>query len=344
MIYRKEIYPESFYQSNLFDFYFGDLNIGIIDIETTGLSPDRSSFILGGLVIPDPEGKSAIQIFSESKEEEPQLLRSYLSELKDLDVLISYNGDHFDLPFLSRRTRHNRISLMEFTGSSNFFQYPTYQSLDLYRILDRYSDLRKLLPNLKQKTVETFLGLWLNRTDEISGGESVELYNRFLRTGDPALRDIIMLHNKDDILQLSRMLKIFEKLDLHKIMFHNGFVISQHEMRLTIRSIIIQKDSLLVSGTHRNIPMDYRCYTASHEAAFSIGQGNFTVRIPFKNKSGYFYIDLEEFKCNCSALEKYPGYESGYLLVKEGEHSRYAEINHLIKILLKEILTEVWYT
>ncbi|HVI39118.1 MAG TPA: ribonuclease H-like domain-containing protein [Anaerovoracaceae bacterium] len=327
-----ESYKEAFYQSNVFRFYFDDLKLGVIDIETTGLDPDRSHFILGGLVVPDTQGKKAIQLFSESNEEEASLIRLYLSELKDIDVLISYNGDHFDLPYLNRRIRHNRIPVEEF---------PLFQSFDLYRILDKHSTFRKLLPNLKQKTMETFLGLWSDRTDEISGAESVELYHRFLKTGDPSIRDIILLHNKDDILQLSRLMKVFDKLNLHEIMFHTGFIVSNQRKKIYIRKIELRKDSILVSGIHKNIPMDYRCYQTSHEAVFSGKQCDFTLRIPWKNKNAYSYIDLEEFIYDCSELKKYPGYQSGYLLIKGDDEVNYAEVNHLIKLLLKEILKEL---
>jgi hypothetical protein len=332
MICIRETYPEAFYQSNILRFYFDGLKPGVIDIETTGLDPDRSRFILGGLVRPEPWGKGLIQFFAESKEEEAQLICSWLSELTDLDVLISYNGDHFDLPFLKKRLRHSRVPAGEF---------PLFQSLDLYRILDRYSNFRKLLPNLKQKTVEAFLGMWPDRADEISGADSVVLYHQYLRTGEPAIRDTILLHNKDDILQLSRLMKVFEKLDLHKIMFHNGFIVADCDRKIYIQNIWLRKDSVFVSGVHKNIPLDYRCWLESHEAAFSAKYRTFTLRIPRKNKKNFSYIDLEEFVFDCSALEKYPGCESGCLLVESGGDVNYAEVNHLIKILLIEILKEI---
>ena len=329
MYFVNDNYKEFFYQSNILNFYFDDLNLGVIDIETTGLNPDQSHFILGGLVVPDSQGKKSLQIFSDSKEEEASLLRSYLSEIKDLDLLISYNGDHFDLPFLNRRIKYNHIPREEL---------PMFQSFDLYRILDRYSTFRKLLPNLKQKTVETFLGLWTDRSDEISGAESVELYHKFLKTGDPAIRDIILLHNKDDILQLSRLMKVLEKLNLHKIMYHNGFVVSHQRKKIYIRKIEFHKNSILVSGFHKNIPLDYRSYQASHEAAISAKTGDFTLRVPLKYTKGYAYVDLDEFIFDCSILEKYPGYQSSYLLVKNSDEINYAEVNHLLKLIIKEIL------
>jgi len=183
--------------------------------------------------------------------------------------------------------------------------------------------------------------LWPDRTDEISGADSVELYQQFLKTGDPDLRDTILLHNKDDILQLSRLMKVFEKLNLHKIMFYTGFIVSNQGKKIYIKNIELQKDSIFVSGIHKNISMDYRCYQNSHEAAFSGTKSEFTLRIPWQNKKNYSYINLEEFIYDCSELEKYPGYESGYLLIKNDDQINYAEVNHLIKFLLKEILKEL---
>lgn len=332
MYWTSENYQEAFYQSNIFRFYFDDLKIGIIDIETTGLNPVRSQLVLGGLLIPDFPGKKTIQIFSESKAEESSLLQSYLLKLKNLDVLVSYNGEHFDLPFLKARMQYHHIPCEALSQ---------FQSFDLYRILDRYSTLRKLLPNLKQKTVETFLGLWQDREDKISGAESVELYHCFLRTGDPVIRNTILLHNKDDLLQLSRLMKVLEKLNLHKIMFHIGFIVSHQDKKIRIQRIDSQRDSILVSGVHKNIPMGYRCYQASHEALFSSVNHDFILRIPWKTVKGYTYIDLEEFSYDFSELEKYPGFQSGYLVVMGDGEINYAEVNHLIKFILKEILKEL---
>ncbi len=327
-----ENFQENFYNSNIYRFYFGDLNIGVVDIETTGLNPDRNQFILGGIVVPENCEKKTIQLLAESKSEEASLLRSYLNEWKDLDMVISYNGDHFDLPFISRRAKHNRITREEL---------PVFLSFDLYRVLNKYSQLRKLLPNLKQKTVETFLGLWSDRADEISGAESVELYHHFTRTGDPAARDTILLHNKDDLLQLSRLIKVFEKLDLHQVMFHTGFAASWKKKKAYVKKISLQKDALIVSGLHKNIDMDYRCYLISHEAEFTAKQRNFSMKVPLHNINGYACVDLEEFPFDCSELEKYAGYQSGYLLIGHQSEINYVEVNHLVKLILREILKEL---
>ena len=49
------------------------------------------------------------------------------------------------------------------------------------------------------------MGLWQTRTDEISGAESVELYDRYEKSGDESLlQKNILLHNSDDVLQLDQ--------------------------------------------------------------------------------------------------------------------------------------------
>lgn len=331
------IFHEPFYSSKILNFYFEDLKIGVIDIETTGLNPDRSRFILGGLVVPNFDDKKLLQFFAETKEEEAEILNAYLSELGKLDVLINYNGDGFDLPYLNKRLQHYGLAGIPDTEAG----FPICQSFDLYRAIDRYSSLRKLLPNLKQKTVETFMGLWTDRTDEISGAESVELYHRYLKTKNPELRDMILLHNADDLLQLSRLMSILEKLDLHKIMFYNGFVVSQDQKKVYIRKIQTKRDRMIVTGELRNISLDYRSYLPSYEANFSCKEMIFSVSIPWQTKHGVCYIDLTDYPFDCSVFEKYPSFQSGFLLLKDAAETRYGETNHLIKLILKEILKDL---
>jgi len=334
-------YESEFYQSNIFNFYYSDLKLGVLDIETTGLNPEKDKIIIGGLLIPISGGIRAIQFFSESPEEESLLLNEYITELNKLDVLISYNGDNFDLPFINKRCKINGICCQGFNDNHTYNNFLFHQNFDLYRILDRYSTLRKLLPNLKQKTVETFMGLWSDRTDEISGAESVELYYKYLRTKNPSIRETIMLHNMDDILQLSRLLKILGKLDLHKIMFHTGFIVSNKNKKIYIKKIEFKKNFIQVTGLNLNIDMDYIHYGFSHEINLSQEYGNFYLNIFYKKAKDSYYINIDDFPMDCSSLNRYPGYQRGCLFVKDRQEILYAETNHLIKIILKEILEEL---
>lgn len=94
------------------------------------------------------------------------------------------------------------------------------------------------------------MGLWQSRDDEISGSESVELYNVYEKNHDPALGEKILLHNSDDILQLSRLLPVIGKSDFHKAMAALGFPAGP----LTVRKISIGKDRLTISGPAAYLP------------------------------------------------------------------------------------------
>lgn len=333
----EKIYDESLYESKVFNFYFNDLKIGVFDIETTGLSPDKSQFILGGLVTGTDKGIKVQQFFTESRGDEAAVLEAYMAELSKIDLLISYNGDHFDLPFLNKRLQAHGLSYGHGTGSV----LPSHHSFDLYKVLDRHSTLRKLLPNLKQKTVETFLGLWSSRGDEISGKESIDLYYNFLRTGNEEIRETILLHNRDDVLQLSRLLRILEKLDLHKALFHTGFIIPLDEKRVYIQKIEWTGNGLKIAGHHKGLSMDYRHYGADYYSNFSHREKGFHAEIPYRQTKGVSYVDLEAFDMDLSLLEKYPGYESGYLIIKDNTQTYYGEINHLLKLIFATILKDI---
>lgn len=332
-------YTDSFYRSQIFDFYFQGLNVGILDIETTGLYPQKSNVILGGLVTPTATGIETYQIFSESRDEEKRLLEVFLEKIAPLDVLVTYNGNHFDLPFLISRLQAKGLYSSDNIGSpSPFFGK---KSFDLYAAINKYSTIRKSLPNLKQKTLETYMGIWAQRADEISGGESVELYFRYLRTKDPKIRETILLHNRDDILQLTRLMRVLDKLDLHKILFHTGFPVCGNGMTLLVEEIMLKKNQLRLLGCHQHLPMDYRHYAGSHTADLSIISGKMDIIIPLQQENDCLYVDLEAFSMDFGDFDKYPAIHSGYLLIKEGQEIHYRETNHLCQRVLTQILKEL---
>ncbi|WP_051280481.1 ribonuclease H-like domain-containing protein [Anaerovorax odorimutans] len=321
-------FKENLYTSNIFNTYFKDLKIGVFDIETTGLYPNRNSLILGGLLVSSPDGIETKQYFADEKKEEKYILETYTKDLSNLDLLISYNGNNFDLPFIKRRCEKHKID----------FELSHSQSLDLYWAINKYSNLRKILPNLKQKTVENFIGLWSDRTDEISGKESVDLYNEYLCNKDQNIKNKILLHNKDDLLQLSRLLQITKKLDFHKIMFHNGFIVTYEDKKIYVDKIELFKNSIKVCGTHKNINMDYKCFKNNYYSYFSNENKRFNLNISAIFEYNHIFVDLEEININYDVLKNYGGFQSNYLLIKDTEIIYYTEINCLVKLILEEII------
>ncbi len=343
------------YTSKAFELYFGGLSLGVLDIETTGLSPERAKFILGGLATYDSSKGSMrlLQLFAENKDEEALLLKEYIEELSKLDILLTYNGKHFDISFLRRRLALTGLDFKEITG---FLDFP--YNLDLYLVLNGYSPLRKLLPNLKQKSVEDFMGLWSFRDDEISGGESVELYNRYLackaREKDSKeaekLLQTILLHNADDVLQLGRLAKVLEKTDFHKAMHKLGFPAGKNA-ELLVTGIEFGRDFLRISGKQRKNPKDYIAYPESgreYLLAFDSFSGDFEVKLPLRREAGLAFVDLTRLCGNgevspkeaeaaqnaWAALKRYPTCQSGFLVLQQAGETNYLETNHLVKLFL----------
>lgn len=315
---------EKIYKSNILDFYFEGLKTGVLDIETTGLNPSKNKFILGGLYsFPD---KKMHQFFAENRAEEGLALDAFYREISKLDMVITYNGKHFDMPFIEKR-------MEKFSEGSNPLPY----NLDLYLVLNGHSPIKKFVPNLKQKTVENYMGLWETRTDEISGGESVELYNKYEKTGDSQLESKILLHNSDDVIQLTRLLKVVGKSDFHRAMFHLGFPVGP----LTVTKIAMHRNTLIVTGVQRKISLNYMGYFFEDypvETNFDARNKAFTFKFPIIRDSGMAIADLDAAYLDRSEFEKYPDCSSGFLVLEKHSAMNYMETNHFIKRFIKVFL------
>lgn len=318
------------FQSKILKFYFGEKKIGVLDIETTGLNPQYTHFILGGLLVYEEEGVRVKQYFAESLQEEKETLTEFLEDIKKLDILITYNGKHFDIKYLKVRMAQHGLS------DEGLFPY----NFDLYLMINGHSSLRKFLPNLKQKTVENFMGLWHSRKDEISGAESVELYKNYLSTKDNQLRELILLHNRDDILQLSQLLPVLEKVDIHKGFFTLGFPIEG----LTITKITVEAKELKIWGCQR-YPVSYSSYTLDECPCFldfDRYSKEFYVSLPLIRRSILGIIDTKVFKKDFSSLHKYETFDNGFLVLQQDNHINYIEMNHFVKLLLERVLEVIY--
>ncbi len=320
--------------SRLWDFYFPALRTCVLDIETTGLDRRRNHFILGGLL--DVQTRQMHQVFAEDTAQEPEALADFMELAAQFDVIITYNGRHFDLPFLQERARRTGLGIC--AGGYD---------LDLYQVVNGHSPLRRLLPNLKQKTVETYMGLWTDRSDEISGAESVELYYHFTATGDPQARDKILLHNSDDVMQLTRLVKVMEKCDFHRAMYHMGFPVGTPGRRWQVNRIRSVSDRLCVEGTQGPKGMNYRSFALGDhpvQTDFDAKTGTFQMEIPVIRRSGIVAADLEAAGLPQKEFEKYPGFGSGFLVLEEGNGVKYRETNHFVKSMITRFEETIEWT
>lgn len=175
-------------------------SIAYFDIETTGFEKEKDYIILISLGYFNEDGSFNIkQYFAEELQDELEVLYAFGSDLSKFTRWCSYNGLAFDEPFIVRRMEKNNI---HFT--------PPLEHIDLYRLIRPfYKQLGMERCNLK--TVEKFLGV--EREDQIDGGMSVELYYQYLESKNNELKDILMLHNYEDVLNLPRIFKLIYKVD-----------------------------------------------------------------------------------------------------------------------------------
>ena len=353
-----EKWEQNIYASAFWDFYFGGLKTGILDIETTGLNPGQNKFILGGLY--DVTKGEIHQVLAASRAEEPLALAEYLKLIADVDMVVTYNGRHFDMPFIEKRRQVSADSIN--CRSACLLPY----DLDLYLVLSGHSPIRKLVPNMKQKTVEEYMGFWDTRADEISGAESVRLFNHYEATKDPIAEEKILLHNNDDVRQLTRLTKAIIKSDFHKAMNKLGFPVKLDDYMVIVKKIHLEKDTLCVSGIQNKSPINYMGFEFNGQPVTSMfhansagrinygstGSGTFEIKVPLVCRQGYKVADLEAFwlegsaaadetECTGAGFADYPGCGSGFLVIEDHGEIRYRELNHFAKAFIGRMLEEI---
>ncbi len=164
------------------------------DIETTGFSPTNTHAYLIGCAARRGGRICATQFFAEKPQEEQDILTAFFKLANRYERLISYNGQGFDIPYLNKRAGHYGLNASL-----------TASHLDIFKQMSGFKPLLKL-PNLKQKTLETFLGI--GREDKYSGGDLINVYRDYARQPDEEKAALLQLHNYEDLLGMPGLLPI----------------------------------------------------------------------------------------------------------------------------------------
>ena len=172
-----------------------------LDIETTGFTAARSQLYLIGCAFFKEGNWQIKQWFAQSPEEEPELLKAFFTFAKDYSYLLHYNGNNFDLPYLTQKAKAYDLP----------YSFQNFEAIDIYRRIAPYKNFLKL-PNCKQKTVEYFLGI--SREDTYSGGDLINVYKDYLTSHDYNLYHTLLLHNSDDMKGMLEILPILSYYDL----------------------------------------------------------------------------------------------------------------------------------
>lgn len=176
-------------------------DILFLDIETTGFTAKNSKLYLIGCVYYKEDSFNTIQFFAEDYSDEKELLDEFFKFMKDFKVIIQFNGNNFDIPYILGKCA-------EFNLEYNF---DTCVGIDLYKRISPYKAFLKL-ENCKQKTIEKFLKI--DREDIYSGGDLIGIYNEYVASKDEEKLKLLLLHNFEDIKGMLEILPILSYCDL----------------------------------------------------------------------------------------------------------------------------------
>ena len=150
-----------------------------IDIETTGLSPDAAELTVVGICIEQGGRKRVVQLYEDSLARD-----NLLAELEGTDILYSYNGARFDLPFIAAKLGVDLAS--------------GFSHCDLMYHCWR----RNLWGGLKK--VEVQLGI-SRETAGMTGAHAVALWNDYRLNGDQDALRTLLLYNAEDVTNLAHI-------------------------------------------------------------------------------------------------------------------------------------------
>lgn len=256
------------------------------DIETTGFSPARTSLYLIGCATRKGSMLCLHQFFAETKDEEAAVLSAFFSFLAQYHTILSFNGLGFDIPYLKAKCRTCQLE--------NPFSFHSY--VDIYKEISRMKRLLAL-PNLKQKSVEIFLGI--EREDAYSGGELIQVYREY--TKHPTKDALLLLrrHNYEDVLYMPKLLPV---LSYHKLFTGHFSILSLEAGEYTaMDGTTAQKELFFTLSASYPVPAPVSlghddCYLSVHgtTARLRIKLFEGELRFFFKNPKDYYYLPEED--------------------------------------------------
>ena len=209
------------------------------------------------------------------------MIKQFFAFTAHFKTLVHFNGDTFDIPFIEKRCHA--------LGLSHTFEHLT--SIDIYKLIKPYKK-HLGLENLKQKTIEHFLGI--SREDKYSGGELIEVYQEYLQTKDSCLLKLLLLHNEDDLKGMPHLLPIlhypdffvgsFRLLDIKKAAGETP------RLMLTLECDAETRLPVPISGS---VP-SYTLKAAENHMMLSIRLYEGTLKYYYSNYKDYYYLIYED--------------------------------------------------
>ena len=256
--------------------FYNPYDIVAFDIETTGFAAEATSLYLIGCAY-FSEGKWVItQWFNDDGTSENEIIADFFEFISKFKYLFNYNGDGFDIPYLTKK-----IALCKLD-----YSFDKIESIDLYKHIKTLKNVLHL-DNLKQKSIENFLGI--DRLDKYSGGDLIKVYKDYLKNPSEKGKQLLLQHNYED---LEGLLYCASLLSYEK--FKTGCFKVQ-KMSL--------KDNRLLFSLSLDYPLPKRISLGMKDVIVTGYQSEATISVPilseefkffFDNYKEYYYLPAED--------------------------------------------------
>lgn len=249
-----------------------------LDIETTGFTAKNSSLYLIGTAFLAEGNWQIRQWFAENPIEEAALLDDFFTFASPYTHLIHFNGNNFDLPYLLQKcAQHKRP-----------YTFDNFEGIDLYKRLSPYKAFLHV-PNCKQKTLETLLGI--HREDRYHGGELIEVYRNYVQNPTEENKMLLLLHNREDMQGMLHLLPLLAVYDLFNGEIRAKKVQAQHyiDYHGQDRQEVLMKLAL-------STPLPFPLSDFSNGCYFS-GEGDTGIlKVPlYEEEMKYFYANYKDY-------------------------------------------------
>jgi uncharacterized protein YprB with RNaseH-like and TPR domain len=168
-----------------------------LDIETTGLR--MSPLFLVGLMYTsvDASGGRLVvdQLFARDYSEEETVLGFLAECMPRFDILVTFNGITFDVPYIRERVTVHRLAFA-----------PPPVHIDLLPLARGV--VGKRTANHRLQTLETHF-CKRKRVGDIDGADIPQAYHDFVRTGDAKDMANIVHHNRLDLVTMLQLVTVF---------------------------------------------------------------------------------------------------------------------------------------
>lgn len=168
------------------ELYYNPEDICLFDIETTGFAAETTTLYLIGCCFYENGVWRIRQWLNNDACSEQEIILAFTEFVAHFKYMIHYNGDGFDIPYMSKKINKYAID----------YSFEAIESIDLYKKIKPFKKILHL-DDLKQKTIEKLISI--NRLDKYSGGDFIKIYNNFISTKDTANKTLLLQHNYEDL-------------------------------------------------------------------------------------------------------------------------------------------------